>query len=268
MKKNKFQKMIIMAGLILMVGIFFGCDQSDEIEGAGSIGCCLPTCQEMEKSMCSEEVGIYPVDKWTSGSCAKNKECQEGCCEYQCTVGNMTKGMCEHKSVNGKWTNGDCSIGCCELQDGGKVQLPEDTCHECNEGSTWKSGECFNGYSSSPSMSDSGPFGGGMINAEWGANYVLGTCGEDLMNAEWKGTFEWLWQVTFPDSTSPVVKNSTEDINFITKDGIASTIVMGKIPATVKVSENSVTINFVMDGVGKIIATAPIIKGSPVCDIE
>lgn len=268
MKKNKFQKMIIIAGLILTVSIFFGCDQNDEIEGDGSIGCCLPTCQEMEKAVCSEELGIYPVDKWVSGSCKKQKGCQDGCCEYQCTVGDMPKAMCEHKSVNGKWTDGECSTGCCKLQDGGKVQIPENICLKCNEGATWESKECFNGFSASPSMSDSGPFGGGMVNAEWGANYTLGTCDEDPMNGEWKGSFEWLWQVTFPDSTAPVVNNSTEDINFITKDGIASTIVMGKIPATIKVSKNSVMVNFTMDGVGGITATGPILKGSPICDIE
>ncbi len=268
MKKNKFQKMLMIAGLVLTMGMFFGCSQDDEIYGDGSVGCCLPTCQEMGKSLCKEELGIYPVDKWVSGSCEKNKECQDGCCEYQCTVGNMSKGMCEHKSVNGKWTDGECSTGCCELEDGGKVQIPKDTCLECNEGATWKNEECFNGYSASPSMNDSGPFGGGMVNAEWGTNYMLSTCEKDLMNAEWKGTFEWLWQVTFPDSTSPVVKNSTEDISFVTKDGVASVIVMGKIPATVNVSESSMTINFVMDGIGDVTSTGSVITGSPVCDIE
>ncbi len=258
---KKMLRIGLTVGLVLMVVVFSGCSDT---------GCCLPTCQEMEKSICKEELGVYPVDKWTSKSCDQAKECQEGCCEYQCTVGNMTKGMCEHKSVDGKWTDGECSTGCCELQDGGKVQLPQKTCLECNEGSNWKNEECFSGYSSSPSMSDSGPFGGGMVNAEWGANYILGTCNEDPMNAEWKGTFEWVWQVTFPDSTTPVIKHSTEDITFITQSGLATIDLMGDTAtvATIKVSESSMTIRFTIEGPGEIIATAPIIKGSPICEIK
>lgn len=242
-------------------------DFGSEFEKDGSLGCCLPTCQEMGKSVCKEELGVYPVDKWTAESCGKIEECQEGCCEYQCTVGDMPKAMCEHVSVDGKWTKGMCTMGCCELQDGSKVQLSQKTCLECNEGSNWKSGECFTGYASSPSTSYSGPFGGGEIDAEWGANYIVGTCDKDPMNAQWKGTFEWVWQVTFPDSTSPIIKNSTENITFITQDGFAAIKLMGA-PATIKVSKNSITISFTMEDLGEVTATAPISKGYPTCNIK
>ncbi|MCK5664222.1 MAG: hypothetical protein KAI17_12095, partial [Thiotrichaceae bacterium] len=62
-----------------------------------NVGCCLPHCAELDKTVCKQSAG----GTWVKGSCENLDECKMGCCQYDCKVEQMEHDPCN--AVNGEW---------------------------------------------------------------------------------------------------------------------------------------------------------------------
>ncbi|NMC35956.1 hypothetical protein GYA49_02825 [Candidatus Beckwithbacteria bacterium] len=141
-------------------------------------GCCLPHCEDMGKTECSQLGGTLQSD-----SCSEIEQCKLGCCQVECLVKeNFPQDSCIHSG--GDWKAGTCEIGCCQYE-GGSTEVPKKTCLECMDGIDWEVGQCGPGFEVDMNSSWSKEIAGKIISQT--INVKLHTC-EDTVFSTWTGT--------------------------------------------------------------------------------
>lgn len=127
----------------------------------------------------------------------------------------------------------------------------------------WLNDNCKEGFTARLHSKDSKMLEGG-IKARWETTVDLYTCSEDVLNADWTGTWHWNWEFDIPE-VGEGQKSESIQIQFTSFGGQAA-LTIETLPATVSVNPTGMTMKFEIVNLGTTVASGKVTKGADQCN--